>query len=84
MPAQSRLAVRRGGGANLQRTLDVAAALRSSRQALLDIDGQLDALLVVLRDPAAAPDTAAPDRLRGATRSARAAIAALDPALALF
>ena len=77
------MAVRRGG-ANLSRTLDVAAALRSSREALLDIEGQLDALLVMLRDPAATPDAGVADRLRGATRSVGSALARLDPTLALF
>ena len=61
----------------LPRSLDFAAALRSSREALQDIQGQLDALLAVLRDPSAAPDTAAPDRLQGAARDAGAALASL-------
>ena len=84
VPARSRVTVRGRGGANLQRTGDVAAALRNSREALLDIEGQLDALLRVLRDPAGAPDAGAPDRLRGATRHAGSALATLDAALALF
>jgi hypothetical protein len=76
----------RAGGrrpvANLQRTVDVAAALRSSREALVDIQDQLDALLAVLRDPAAAPDASAPERLRGATREAGSALATLSAVFA--
>jgi len=74
----------RRAGASLPPTLDVAAALRSSREALLDIEGQLDALLVVLRDPSAAPDAGAPDRLRGATHHAGSALATLGAALDMF
>jgi hypothetical protein len=72
----------RRGATSLPRTLDVAAALRSSREALLDIEGQLDALLAVLRDPTGAPDSNAPDRLRGAARDAGTALASLHAALA--
>ena len=81
VPASSRVTIRRGP-ATVPRAGDVAAALRSSREALLDIEGQLDALLAVLRDPSAAPDAAAPDRLRGATRNAGSAMASLHAALA--
>jgi hypothetical protein len=63
--------------APLARSGQLAAALRSSREALSDIQEQLDALLAVLRDPAAAPDAGAPDRLRGAARQADSALAAL-------
>jgi hypothetical protein len=83
VPARSRVAVRRGN-ANLRRTVDVAAALRCSREALVDIQGQLDALLAALRNPTVAPDAGAPDRLRGATRDAGAALETLGAALALF
>jgi hypothetical protein len=55
----------------------VASALRQSREALVDIQGQLDALLAALRTPDAAPDSAAPERLRNATRRAGSALAAL-------
>ena len=62
----------------------LAAALRTSREALTDIEGQLDALLATLRDPTAAVDKRAPDRLRGATQNAGTALASLDAALALY
>jgi hypothetical protein len=64
--------------------VDVATALRTSREALSDIEGQLDALLAALRDPAAALDKRAPDRLRGATQDAGTALASLTAALAAF
>jgi hypothetical protein len=67
----------RRAGAGQARALDLAAALRASREALSDIEGQLDALLAVLRDPAAAPDPRAAERLRGATRQAGTALAML-------
>ncbi|HET6147781.1 MAG TPA: hypothetical protein VFH68_09620 [Polyangia bacterium] len=76
LPASSRV-TRRRAVTSLPRPLDLAAALRSSREALLDIEGQLDALLAVLRDPTAAPDATAPDRLRGAAREAGTALASL-------
>jgi hypothetical protein len=76
VPASSRVTLRREV-TSLPRSVDLAAALRCSREALLDIEGQLDALLAVLRDPAAAPDATAPDRLRGAARDAGTALASL-------
>ncbi len=88
------MAVRRNapslrGNANVRDTnveddagVDVVAALRTSRKALADIEGQLDALLAALRDPAAALDKRAPDRLRGATQDAGTALASLTAALA--
>ena len=91
MPAASRVAVRRGGAslrgnANVRAAsgtdVDVATALRTSREALSDIEGQLEALLAALRDPAAALDKRAPDRLRGATESAGTALESLTAALA--
>lgn len=95
MPAASRVAVRRGaaslrGNVNMRDAraadvdVDVATALRTSREALSDIEGQLDALLAALRDPAAALDKRAPDRLRGATQDAGTALASLTAALAAF
>ena len=78
------------GDAGLQRTfgaepdgaaaVGVASALRQSREALVDLQGQLDALLVALRSPAGTPDSAAPERLRNATRRAGSALAALGTA----
>ena len=41
------------------------AALRRGREALSDIEGQLDALMVQLREPAGPIDPGAPDRLAG-------------------
>ena len=76
VPARSRMTLRRPE-APLVRSGQLAAALRSSREALSDIQEQLDALLAVLRDPAAAPDSGAPDRLHGAARQADSALAAL-------
>ena len=89
MPATSRVAVRRGaaslrGNVRVRATasVDVATALRTSREALTDIEGQLDALLAALRDPTAALDKRAPDRLRGATQNAGTALASLTAPLA--
>lgn len=76
---RSRVTVRRVGvGARVAKSTAMAAALRASREALTDIEGQLDALLAMLRDPAGAPDEGAPERLRGATRDAGSALAALS------
>lgn len=78
LPARSRVAVRRVGvGARVARTTAMAAALRASREALSDIEGQLDAVLAALRDPARALDALAPERLRGAAQHAGSALAAL-------
>jgi hypothetical protein len=48
--------------------------LRASREALSDIQGQLDALLSAVRAPAGRPDPDAADRLRRATKRAGAAM----------
>ena len=75
---RSRVTVRRAGvGARLVRSTAMAAALRASREALTDIEGQLDALLATLREPAGVLEATAPERLQGATRSAGSALAAL-------
>jgi hypothetical protein len=63
--------------APLYRQDPLAAALRSGREALTDIEGQLDALLTALRDPGRTLEGGAADRLSGATRDAGSAIAAL-------
>lgn len=76
VPARSRVTVRRGPPAPRLATL--AAALRQSRDALGRLEGELDALLAALRDPAARADATAADRLRGAIRAAGAAFAGLD------
>jgi hypothetical protein len=75
IPARSRVTVRRAG-ANLVRS-SLAAALRSGREALVDIEGQLEDLLAALRDPGRAIDAGAPERLRGAARQAGDALASL-------
>jgi hypothetical protein len=67
---------RRGAG-SLPRTTQLAAVLRSSREAICDLEGQLDALLMTLRDPASAPDAGAAERLHGAARQAGSALASL-------
>jgi hypothetical protein len=64
----------RRSGANLVRS-SLAAALRSGREALVDIEGQLDDLLAALRDPGRRIDAAAPERLRGAAEQAGDALA---------
>ncbi len=66
MPARSRLTVPRA-----------VAALRRGRQALTDIERQLDALLVTLRNGGRGLDTDTPDRLALARREAVAAMASL-------
>ena len=63
----------RGAAAAAAGTL--ALALRQSRDALGKLQGELDAILAVLRDPSARPDAATVDRLCGATRAAGKAVA---------
>ena len=75
MPARSRVTVRRGG--SLPRLVTLAAALRESRDAIGKLEGELDALLAALRDPTAATDAAAADRLRFALRAAGLALSGL-------
>jgi hypothetical protein len=67
--------VRRGQPAPRLATL--AAALRQSRDALGQLEGELDALLAALRNPAAHADAAAADRLHSAVRAAGVALAGL-------
>jgi hypothetical protein len=76
VPPNSRVTVRRTE-APLLRSASLAAALRQSRVALSALEGELGALLEKLRDPDECPDKAAPDRLRGATLAADAAMASL-------
>jgi hypothetical protein len=68
VPARSRVTVRRGPPAPRLATL--AAALRQSRDALGTLQSELDALLAALRNPRAAVDPAAAQRLRDAARAA--------------
>ncbi|HVV52881.1 MAG TPA: hypothetical protein VHO06_24685 [Polyangia bacterium] len=76
VPSRSRVTVRRSE-APLVRSTSLAAALRDSRAALASLEGELDAILRSLRGPDGAPPASAPDRLRGATRVAAAAVASL-------
>src|SRR5436190_13048045 len=79
IPARSRMTVaRKAEAAPLVRQSQLVAALRSSREALSAVEGQLEALLATLRDPGGAtPDAAVADRLQGATRRAGSALASL-------
>jgi hypothetical protein len=76
IPARSRVTVRRSE-APLLRSATLAAALRDSRTALSQLQGELDAILTALRDPTGRPNEMAADRLHGATQAADAAIASL-------
>lgn len=76
VPARSRVTLRRSE-APLLRSATLAAALSSSRMAICQLEGELEAILTALRDPTARPDEAAADRLRGAAWVADAAIASL-------
>jgi hypothetical protein len=60
------------------------AALRRGREALVELDGQLDEALVWVRDPKARPDRAAPDRLARTALRAGEALTALIPSHAIF
>jgi hypothetical protein len=61
--------------APLVRQGQLAAALRSSREALVDLEGQLEALLAAVRGGGSL--RAAADRVSGATAGADAALARL-------
>jgi hypothetical protein len=61
--------------APLVRQGQLAAALRSSREALVDLQGELDALLAAVRGGGSL--SAAADRVSGATADAGAALARL-------
>ena len=74
LPARSRVTVRRVEAPPLRRLGTLALALRHSRDALGKLQGELDAMLAVLRDPSARPDAATVDRLSGAARAALDAI----------
>ena len=76
VPARSRVTLRRSE-APLLRSASLAAVLRESRTAISQLEGELEAILTALRDPAVRPDAAVADRLRGAARVADAAFASL-------
>jgi hypothetical protein len=67
LPERSRLTVGR-----------TVAALRRSREALVDIESQLGDLLIRVRSPGASLDSTATDRLVLARRQAAAAMASLN------
>jgi hypothetical protein len=73
LPERSRLVVGR-----------TVAALRRSREALVDIEGQLDDLLRCLRSPNSRIDSAAPQRLSRAKAEASAAMDSLQTLGSLF
>jgi hypothetical protein len=75
VPARSRLTVRRSE-APLVRTEPLATALRSSREALAEVEARLDGLLAALRGPGDGLRAAAM-RVSGATSDAGAALAQL-------
>lgn len=77
MPSRSRLTVRAAPRAPLARNPRLGEMLRTGREAIADIERQLDALLVAIRAPAGVPDAEAADRLHRATRRAGAALARL-------
>jgi hypothetical protein len=82
VPAPSRPAVRPSSpGRTFGHTL---ADLRSGREAVSDLEGQLGTLMALLREPVPAIDAAAPDRLAGAVRQAGRALAALEQLRRLF
>ncbi len=60
------------------------AALRRSREALVELDGQLGELLTCLRAPGAPIDRAAPDRLASAKAEATSAMASLNSLGGIF
>jgi hypothetical protein len=61
-------------GRTLRRTV---AELRRGREAVSDIEGQLERLMDLLRAPEPSIDAAAPDRLASAARQADRALSAL-------
>jgi hypothetical protein len=67
LPEHSRLTVPR-----------VVADLRRSREALTDIEGQLDGLLLKLRQPQSRIDPGSAERLEGSLAQAGQALAALE------
>jgi hypothetical protein len=73
LPERSRLTVRR-----------TVAALRRSREALVDIESQLGDLLVRVRSSGTSFDGAVMDRLAGAKTRAVAAMSELHPSAGLF
>ncbi len=77
VPAFSRLTIRSLGGAPLSRPLPLNEALRASREALTEIQRELDMLLESVRKPAGRPGSDAAERLRQVTARANVAMARL-------
>lgn len=87
LPTVSRLTVRVSSSATVAppaaeavvvtRKARLTDALRASREALGDLQKQLDALLAVVRTPAGRPEPDAADRLRRATKRAGSAMTRL-------
>lgn len=73
LPARSRMTLRTQTNAPLTRTSGLAEALRHSREALIDVERQLEALLAAVRT-ASGPDAEAADRLHRAAKRAGAAV----------
>jgi hypothetical protein len=63
---------------------ETVSALRRSRAALVHLEAQLDDLLVCVRSPNSAIDSAAPQRLARARAEASAAMASLQALGSLF
>jgi hypothetical protein len=74
----------RGRRVSSEETRHAVAALRRGKEALLDIEGQLDSLMALLRQPSPKIDVGAADRLAGATRKAHHAMSALGDLGRLF
>jgi hypothetical protein len=80
LPSVSRLTIRPTTRVPLARSGRLGEALRASREALSDIERQLEALLRAVRAPSGRPDADAPDRLGHAARRADAALGRLADA----
>lgn len=74
MPALSRMTVRPRRQAPVARAARLSDALRASREALGDIQRQLDDLLEAIRAPGGQPPADAAELLQRATRRAGAAM----------
>jgi len=53
-------------------------ALREGREALIELDGQLDEILVWVKDPSTGLDVSVPDRLARSARRAAEALSSVD------
>jgi len=80
VPVRSRLTIRAAAHAPLARGVGLQDALKASRDALNDIQKQLDALLASVRSPHVRPEAESIDRLARSNRRADAAMARLTKA----